>query len=235
MAAYEITITDVTCYGTSYCVAGWDSNSGRMVRPEPPGATLASESSKFWDARYAGPGQIFAVGNVVAFEAALPPANFPFPHATEDRIVDLSRPLTLIRQLTLPQTTQAVSAGVSQSLEEAFDGGLVRAASNKAHVADGHVGRSLGAVEIGSNQIRFYVENNSYSGKQKLRAHITVGGNLYDPTVPADSARTRWKGSGLAALQSDAKAANRIHVRVGLSRAFAGNPCYLQVNGLYFL
>jgi hypothetical protein len=88
MATYQIVVTDVTCYGSLYCVAGWDLHADCMIRPEPPRANMASEASKFWDGRFAGPGQFFSVGNVVRFDAAPPPANFLFPHATEDRIVD---------------------------------------------------------------------------------------------------------------------------------------------------
>lgn len=235
MATYEIIIPDVTCYGTLFCVAGWDRLAGRMIRPEPPGATVASEVSRFWDGSLAGPGRFFAIGNIVRFDASPPHANFPYPHATEDRLVDLSRPMDVLGQLTLPQTVQAVTSGTSPTLEAAFDGGLIRAASSKAYVLGGHVGRSLGAIEIVPNRIQFHVATNSTNGKQQLRSRIAVGNHSYDLSVPADSARTRWKGNGLASLQGDANASNRIHVRVGLSRPFAGNPCYSQVNGLYFL
>jgi hypothetical protein len=36
MAVYEVIVTDVTCYGTKYCVAGWDRNVGGMVRLNRP-------------------------------------------------------------------------------------------------------------------------------------------------------------------------------------------------------
>lgn len=236
MAAYQLIITDVTCYGSLYCVAGWAADRGRMLRPEPPSANMASEPSKFWDARFAGAGRLFAVGNVVTFEANRPPADFPFPHATEDRIVDLTRPRNVLRALNETWTARAVAAGVSPTLEAAFDGGLVRAGSGKAYVPAGYVGRSLGAVEVSPEQINFFED--SYQGnKPKLRAELTIAGVDYDLSVPADSVRTRWKAAGLAGLRADLNASRRVHLRVGLSRPFPAMPnqCYAQINGIYFL
>jgi hypothetical protein len=234
MATYELVITDVTCYGSLYCVAGWDRQAGRMIRPEPPGANIASEPSKFWGGQLAGPGRFFAVGNVVRFEAAAPPGNFPFPHATEDRIVDLARPMHVVGAFDLPQTIAAVVAGVSPTLVAAFNGALVRAGSGKAYVPAGHNGPSLGGVDIAAGQIAFF-EDAYQGGNPKLRARLTSGGVVYDLSVPADAARTRWKTAGLAALQADQQAAGRIHARVGLSRPFPAMPNHAQINGIYFL
>lgn len=91
VATYEIIVTDVTCYGSLYCVAGWDRLTGQMIRPEPPGANAADEASRFWNAGYAGPGKTFAVGNVVTLIATDALPDFLFPHATEDRIVDMGK------------------------------------------------------------------------------------------------------------------------------------------------
>jgi hypothetical protein len=237
MPAYEIIVTDVTCYGpTLFCVAGCDRHTGHMIRPEPPGANVAYEPSRFWNGNHAGPGRIFDVGNVVRFEANMPPADFPFPHATEDRIVDPTRPVAVLERLTLPNVAEAVAPGVSGTLEDAFDDGLVRAPSSKAYVTLGHQGRSLGAVELAPNHLTIHI--NSYDpAKPKLRAYINVGQNVYDLSVTAAGARQRWLADGVDALREDVHASDRLHVRVGLSRPFPAMPhhCYAQVNGLYFL
>ena len=89
MTTYEIVVTDVTCYGSLFCVAGWDRVSNRMIRPEPPGASAKMESSRFWDGQTVGPGKTLSIGNVVRFVAGPALPDFLFPHATEDRIVDL--------------------------------------------------------------------------------------------------------------------------------------------------
>ena len=237
MADYKIIVTDVTCYGSLYCVAGWDRNTHRMIRPEPPGASTANEASRFWDVRFVGPGKLFDLGCIAEFYAADPLPDFPFPHATEDRIVDMTRPRRSVERLDMPQIVQAVAAGVSPTLEDAFDGGLVRVAgSRKPYVQVGHVGRSLGAIELAPRQIAFQ-ENTFDPSKRKLRANLSVGGLRYDLSVTAEAVRARWLAGGLSALRADVEASKRIHLRVGLSRPFRDKPdqCFLQVNGVYFL
>lgn len=236
MAAYEIIVTDVTSYGTLFCVAGWDRNLGQMVRPEPPTANVMNEASRFWDSLWAGPGRLFCVGNVVSFEALDPPPYFPYPHATEDCLVATGRPSQTLGQLTLQQVAAAVAPGVSLSLPAAFDGGLIHAPSGKAYVPIGHQGRSLGAIEIVPNHLDFY-ENTYDPNKRKLRARITAYGNIYDLSVTAVAARARWNAQGLPSLRAEAQNSQRIHVRLGLSRPFPAMPneCYVQINGLYFL
>ena len=135
MPTYEIVVTDVTCYGTLYCVAGWDRRAGRMIRPEPPAANMASEASKFWDGRFAGPGRTLSIGNIVRVEASPPPPDFPFPHATEDRIVAAATQMQVLGVLDLPGTVTAVAAGVSPMLEGVFDDALIRPLSGKGRAA----------------------------------------------------------------------------------------------------
>jgi hypothetical protein len=233
---YKIIVTDVTCYGDRFCVAGWDPGARAMIRPEPPGADPAIEATRFWDWRFAGPGKFFSVGSVVEFDASPPPPDFPFPHSTEDRIVDWAQPKQTLRNLDNAQMVQAVAAGVSPTMMAAFDGALIREVSGKAYVPTGSPVRSLGAIEVAAKQISFHEE--SYQGnKPKLRAYLTHDGRIYDLSVTADAVRTRWKAAGLAGLQADARESNRVHVRVGLARPFAGKPneCYSQVNGACFL
>lgn len=235
MPTYNLIITDVTRYGDLFCVAGWDLDRGGMIRPEPSTATAVAEASRFWSGQHAGPGKFFAVGNRVRFNAAMPPANFPFPHATEDRLVVLGNS-AVTGQMAAAQIVQSVAAGVSASLDDVFGGELHRAHSGKAHVAAGAQTGSLDAIEINPGDIGFY-EDSPSPGKRRLRALIDHGGIEYDFSVPADAARVRFLAGGVAALEADAQASQTIHVRLGLCRPFAAMPnsCYAQVNGLYFL
>lgn len=235
MPTYNLVITDVTRYGDLFCVAGWDLDNGGMIRPEPPTANAAAEASRFWTEQYAGPNKFFALGNRVRFNAALPPANFPFPHATEDRIVAPGNSAVL-GQMTVAQIAQSVAPGVSLSLDNAFGGELHRAHSGKAHVIAGTQTVSLDAIEVDPSEISFY-EDNPAPGKRRLRALIDQDGIEFDFSVPADAARIRFLAGGVAALEADAQASQTIHVRLGLCRPFAAipNSCYAQVNGLYFL
>ncbi|MBP2160280.1 hypothetical protein J2X24_002855 [Asticcacaulis solisilvae] len=207
-----------------------------MIRPEPPTAVATIESTRFWTNRDAGPGRFFSVGNIVRFEAQDAPANFPFPHATEDRIAVNPDNSAVVGHMTLLQVTQAVEPGLSTSIPVAFGNQLHVASSGKAYVTLGSQTNSLGAIEIDSQTIAFY-ENAPKPGKRQLRAMIYQNGSGYDLSAPADAALDRFFAGGIAALQADAKASKKIHVRLGLSRPFPAMPtsCYAQINGLYFL
>lgn len=232
MPDYELVVTDVTTYGDRYCIAGWDVGRQQMIRPEPPDTDAANEPSRFWTGEWAGPGRFFDVGNVVRFEANPPPPNFPFPHATEDRV--WVRPLANVPIGKLTAAEVVATVGVSAGLGIAFGGGLVRAPSGKAYVPRDFAGPSLGAITVQTNQISIF-ENTTDPAKPKLRAHLTEGGVRYDLALTSDAARTRWLAAGLAALQADIGASAHVHIRLGLSRPFWGQPneCYAQINGLY--
>lgn len=236
MPTYNLIVTDVTRYGTLFCVAGWDLDNGGMIRPEPQTANALAEASRFWSEQSAGPGKFFAVGNIVRFDATAPPANFPYPHATEDRIYTGGHNAAVLGQMTHAQIAQTVAAGVSATMGEAFGGQLHRANSGKAHVLAGAQTCSLDAIQIAPGAISFY-EDNPAPGKRQLRALIDQDGVEYDLSVPADAAKSRLLAGGIAALEADAQASQRIHMRLGLCRPFAAMPnsCYAQVNGLYFL
>src|SRR5262249_36321942 len=127
-------------------------------------------------------------------------------------------------------------AGVSLAVGEAFDGALVMPVSGKAYMPRDQRARSLGAVQIQPAQVHFF-ENRYDPARPKLRARLANDGRQYDLSVTAAAARTRWQANGLGALQADAAASNRLHVRLGLSRPFPAMPdqCYVQMNGVYFL
>jgi hypothetical protein len=121
-------------------------------------------------------------------------------------------------------------------LDAAFDAALVRPMSGKPYVRKGQHARSLGAVEVMPNQIRFY-ENTYAANKPRLYGILMIDANRYALSVTADAARTRWRTSGLAALLADTQASGRLHVRFRLSRPWAAKPdqCYAQINGVYYM
>jgi hypothetical protein len=233
VAIYEILITDVTRYGSKFCVAGWDLGRSKMIRPEPSGARAEYEASKFWDGELAGSGKIWSVGNVVRFEASKPVPDFGLPHATEDRVLADGSKLQVLKTLTLNDVAKAARASVASDIPEAFGGGLERQGNGKASVPAGFKGPSLGAVELKAEAI--HLHENTWEGKTKLRANINDGSHSYDFSVPAEALGDRWRAVGLKKLQAEVQSCGRVHVRVGLARAWAQNPCYAQVNGLYLL
>jgi hypothetical protein len=233
MAIYEILVTDVTKYGDRFCVAGQTAD-GAMIRPEPAGANAAYEPSRFWPGADAGPDKFFAVGNVVSFEADPPPAHFPYPHATEDRIVRAEGSRKILNTIAEADLAANAQESVSESIAVAFDGGLVRAPSGKAYVPNGFDGRSLGAVEVGPKSLTFHV-NNYKPDRPKLRAFVREGDAVYDVAVTSARAHGTWKDAGLNALQQAVNAGAAVHLRLGLSRPFPARPdeCYLQINGIF--
>lgn len=229
---FKILVTDVTRYGTLYCVAGWDLERGCMVRPEPTSANHHDESSKFWGGAVAGPGQVLDARGIVTFEADLPPAAFPYPHASEDRIVVKGGSMHSLGVASIGEMRQAVSGGLSGSVRAAFDGGLQRWNNGKASVPEGHKGRSLGAIEVPANRLTIF-EDTSRSGKRQLRGRLEDREHMYDLSVTSDELRAKWIASDAATVRKYVHSLGSIHVRVGLARAFETYGCLLQVNGVY--
>ncbi len=241
MAKHQLIVTEVTRYGDLFCVAGWDVQRKMMVRPEPPGASAAYPPSRFWKADYAGNGRVFEVGNVVTLAATRdPPPDFLYPHRTEDRIVAPGSNLNLDGQLPLEDVVTHVAGSVSLNPKAVFDGGLTRdwtgGGPTKAHVPLGYNGRSLGAVNVTPNRLRF-AESAYDPNKPQLRAILQEGVTKYDLSVTSDSLKSIWRAGGLEAVRLKLQEASGVHVRLGLARAFDAKPdkCYAQVNGIIFL
>lgn len=237
MATYKLIITDVTRYGDLFCVAGWDVEDGGMVRPEPHDAVANREASRFWKGDLAGPNRALAAGNLVQLEAKLPPRDFPYPHASEDRLVVASTEVAKLQELDAKGVAKLAEGSVHKSLGEVFGGRLIRSNSGKAYVSAGERVASLGAIEVSPTSVRFYEQRNSQTGKRQLRALIREQGVDYDLSVPADSPRGLFLSDGADAVQAYARECNTLHLRIGLCRPFAAMPdsCYAQVNGLYRL
>jgi hypothetical protein len=212
-------------------VAGWDIDRNMMIRPEPPGANASVEFSRFWDSKYVGPGKLFEVGNVVQVELGLPPKDFPFPHATEDRMFLVDQPHGRSGKLTLADVAAAVKAGISANLKASFGEQLVRKTNGKSFVPANAMTNSLDAIEVLPADIHFFEKIDG--NKRKLRALIKQNGIEYDFSVPAEAAKAR----GADGLNSDAKNSSKVHVRLGLSRPMTGDPhsCATQINGVYCL
>lgn len=218
MASVELLVTDVTRYGPLYCVAGWDRQQNCMIRPEPPDVNPNFESTRFWDAAWAGPKQTFSLGTIVRFDAKSVGSGFEYPHATEDRIVTDKKTIEVIGRLNAQQLSDQTSCSRSENLMLAFDDGLIRSSNGKAYVTRGHIGRSLGAIIVRAKELVFH-EDTWNPNRPKLRANVTSGGVVYDLSVTCDATLTRWKSGGTSILQADLKNAETIDLRVGLARA----------------
>jgi hypothetical protein len=234
MGEFHILITDLTPYNTSFCVAGWDINRNVMIRPEPPAANAHNEKTKFWNAHFVGPGKPFQIGNLVQFEANDAPRDFTFPHATEDKIIADVQTIKICDHLTDTDMLMKVKGSISEDVRSAFDGNLKVQKYGKLFVDPGQKSPSLGAVELDSGTFQFV--SSSYGDKPpKLRCRFKCNNEPYDLPVTAESCRISFQNQGVVELNKKAANCRKIHVRLGLSRAYGDPPrCYLQVNGVYF-
>jgi hypothetical protein len=175
--AHKVAITDVTNYGSLYCVAGWDLINNKMVRPEPGPAS-------FWSEAFAGPGRPFAPGHVVTFDGESPNGQ-PFPHATEDLVVD-PRTIQNTDTVSVCDLPSFVHRSVSPDICSIFAGSL-QVSGFSAYVPTGVGCCSLGAIEIPRAAIDF--AEKTYDGKTKLRSHLHFGTSFLNIGITSDALR----------------------------------------------
>lgn len=220
----RLLITDVTeMHGGNFCVAGWNAQGQRMVRPLPNGSN--------WTA---GLLQQHGVSPGATIEVVPTGQQFAstFPHRTEDTPV-------------ASQSIHHVNAGpidwfganappTHATLSAAFGGHLLH---NKvwnnvrqgAYVQVGTQGGSLAAVKLARAGVQFVEEFD------KLKALLDDGDARYKVAVSSLVLKTAWRQGGVQAVYQALPSSARFHVRLGLARAF-GQPaekCYLMVNGIH--
>lgn len=220
----KIIVTDVTRYGTLFCVAGWDSANSRMIRPLPP-TSGASESSHFWGSDLAGHGRVFFPGAEVELEGDSY-AGYENPHTTEDWLLTHVSP-KLLQSHPLSKIANLAPANLYTTVGRAFGPALKRQSNGKAYVPGGSGVRSLAAVNVPASNISF-----SWDGR-KLRARVQDAYALYDCSAPSDRLISLVQAGGIGSVRSEFPRGKTAHVRFGLARRFPEDQCYLQVNDIY--
>jgi hypothetical protein len=224
----RLIITDLTEMSPgNFCVAGWDAQAQRMVRPLPNGANwtqaLLQQSG-------------IAPGATVQFHALNQPHASVYPQHTEDTRIDAAN-ITLIS--VGPINWFAPNAPPTQPrLAQAFGNALAfnsewNGVRQGVHVPIGTQVSSLGAILIPSVGIELNEE--VYNGKTSLKAVLNDGAHRYKVAVSSLALKVAWRNGGVAAATQALPQTAQIHVRVGLARAF-GNPadkCYVMVNGVH--
>jgi hypothetical protein len=213
-------ITDVTeMGGETYCVAGWNTTSGRMLRPLPGGSNW---SSALVEQHGIVPGRV-----IRAAPKGVP--NGVFPHRTEDTPIDPA---------SIESSGELFSDWVGQSapqvvtgLENGFEGHLRwnkvwNGVRQGVHTLPGARCRSLVAVRIPTANLGF----SEVFGK--LKAVLNDGYAGFQLTVSSRVLKEAWRTGGLAAISNALPARQEVHVRIGLARPF-GDPqkCYAMLNG----
>ena len=225
----QILITDVTeMHQGNYCVAGWNSNAGTMVRPLPNG-------SNWTGAQLTKHG--IQPGATVRFNTTGAASSGIYPHSTEDAPIDLAS----VKVVT-SGSNKWFGAGtppLAPTLAAAFQNqvqttGVWNGARTAAYVQEGTKVGSLAAVKIDRGNLEFF--EGDYKGKKSLRAYLTDKDVRYSLPVVAKNLRELYRSKGVAAVNKLLPRNGDLHVRVGLARAWSGQPgkCTVMVNGVYW-
>ncbi len=225
----QISITDVTeMHQGNYCVAGWNPKTGNMVRPLPNGSNWTGAQLTKYNIQ---PG---ATIQVTASSAA---AGGLYPHRTEDTPIDLGSV-----QLVSAGPTAWFGAGappLAKTLATAFQNnvqttGVWDGAKKGAYVQEGTQVGSLAAVSISRPNLEFL--ENDYKGDKSLRAYMTDNDAQYSLPVVAKNLRELYRSKGAAAVNKLLPKSGNLHVRVGLARAWSGQPgkCTVMINGVHW-
>jgi len=220
----RLIITDVTeMHGGNYCVAGWDAQAHRMVRPLPNGANW---TAGLLQQHGIVPGTLI---DVTPTGQQHPSA---FPHHTEDTPIDQS---TVHHVNGGPINWFAAGAPLTHgTVSGAFSGHIAHNSiwNNVLHGVYVPVGAqiaSLAAVRLPRTAVKFVEEFD------KLKVILNDDNAWYKLAVSSLVLKTAWRQGGLVAVRQALPATPQVHIRLGLARAF-GNPadkCYLMVNGIH--
>jgi hypothetical protein len=217
----DILITDVTEMSAgTYCVAGWDIGTHRMVRPLPAGSNwptaLVQQHSIV-------PGRLIRVHPVVTPIGER-------PHGTEDTWVDASSIVSF--DGIFSDWLGGSAPEIAGNLSTGFGGQLLcnsewNGVKQGVHTQPGADCKSLVAVRILRPDISF-----SYD-LDKLRAVVDDGSDQYRLPVSCTALKEAFRAGGFAGVNNALPRREELIVRVGLARAF-GNPprCYAMLNGL---
>lgn len=221
----RLLITDVTeMSGGNFCVAGWNSQSGSMVRPLPNGSNWTSNGLAVHGIR---------PGVTVDFISTGAQSIGSFPHRTEDKIVDANQ--ISPQNIPIPAWLGPASPPRAATVQEAFNGHIqhnseFRGRRQGVHVVNGHQTRSLWGLEIPRQNITFVTEFD------KLKAIVVDADHEYIMAVSSKALKEAFRAGGDANVSALLPPQGRLHVRLGLARAWGAHPdkCFLMVNGVFW-
>lgn len=223
MVAYQLLITEVTNFGDLRCVAGWDLDREKMIRPEP-------HPAGFWNADRIAPAGVFEVGKTVSFVGSKPNPATDYPHLTEDRVV--TSEIKAGPGVDAAQRKKILKEAAFDSLDEIFDGNLV-VDGLKAYVLVGAKCRSLGGLIVPAKGTVIESYHN-YEGRERLRVRFRDSKTCLAPNMTSTKAYAEHAAGRLDEVNAKIATTDNLILRIGLARGFPAFPnrCYLQVNGL---
>lgn len=220
----QILVTDLTdMQDGHYCVAGWDSDGLRMVRPLPDGRHWLHDLVTHNHVALGVTIQVTPTGRRHPGE---------FPHTTEDLDVDADS-IRFIRRGPVrwfgqesPPTVATISEAFAGNVRcnSAFDG-----VQQGVHILTKTIGPSLAAISILPASIQFV----EVFGK--LKAVVDDGEAKYQLAVSCHRLKAAWRDGGIEGAKRSLPDAPRLHVRLGLARGFGDAPekCYMMINGIH--
>jgi hypothetical protein len=218
----QIVVTDVTIYGKLRCVAGWDIERKRMVRPEP-------EPGHFWPAYVCGKNTTFHPGHLVDFHAEKPVTSFP--HQSEDWVVQGEPTRTEV--LNDSKFKMVLQEALAAAPDNTY-GNELQMSGTTAYVVEGAKVGSLCGIAIFRDAL--ILRRRTDDNGVRLRAKFEMGGAEVDLSVAAKDLRQAFDREGIK-LANEMIASRSIHLRLGLARALDHSSgerrCYLQINGIY--
>lgn len=225
----RLLITDLTEMGEGMrCVAGWDIDNHRMVRPLPGGSNW---STQLIQAHQLSPGVI------VEFTQTVNKHPGSFPHTTEDTEV-LEDQIAVVDRGSVDWVGND-GPNAATTLQAAFGGavqntGQFAGAKKGLYITAGTEVCSLGAINIQRTGLTLITD--SFPGEApKLKAVINDGQESYRLSVSSHALKAAFAQGGLPAAKAALPTAQILHVRLGLARPFpdAQEKCNLMLNGVH--
>ncbi len=217
-------ITDLTDMQVGYfCIAGWDTEMLRMVRPLPGGGHWPHHLVIRHDI-------VPGVTVEVTPTGRRHPGNFP--HTTEDLEVEADT-IRVIRRDPV-RWFGAGAPPTAVTISEAFAGNIrwnntFRDVRQGVHVLTGTEAPSLAAISAPPASIEFL----EVFGK--LKAIVNDGEAKYQLAVSCHRTKIVWHEDGIDGVRRALPDARKLHVRLGLARGFGDEPekCYMMINGIH--
>lgn len=222
----RLLITEVTeMHSASYCVAGWRARTGTMVRPLP--------HRGIWSADLLLKHGIVP-GATLRIRSDGTPSNGSYPHRTEDTLIELAsiKPISPGMGPWFGPGSPATATTVLDAFQGHLKSNSERNGCRKgAYVTSGTQTRSLYGLAIDRAGVRLFED------RGKLRAYLDDGSWQYNVPVSCRTLLELFHGAGgLAGTIAALSRTGRLHVRIGLARAWDRQPdqCYVMVNGVHW-
>lgn len=219
----ELIVTEVTDMGgNNKCVAGWDVNGQKMVRPLPDGHHWSNELVKGLGVK---PGVVIDVthnGHAHGGDQ---------PHLLEDFEVDgesikaTGAVLTNWFNVKAPIAAQSVASGFGGHVRNDKEW---RGVKQSVYVQRGTACPSLIGLNLRASALELVVPFD------KLRVKIHDGQTSYEFPVSSTELQTAFGNGGLSAAKKVLPNFSQVHIRIGLARGYDRYPdkCFLMLNGV---